>query len=161
MPASIRSRTWKRWRARLLVATSPLAGALGPFDFPATESVLRQQVNPPSRRLHPVDADGRGIPDPHRVAAARAEQHRLGRVQLVALASADATGRQKALVAVRERAAEADEGSRSHHAGDLALEPCLRPALEELALQQERAADRIRVALDPDGVALALRAVGA
>jgi hypothetical protein len=33
MPASILSSTWKRCRARRLVATSPLTGFRVPFDF--------------------------------------------------------------------------------------------------------------------------------
>src|SRR6185312_4166398 len=110
-------------------------------------------------RLHPVDSDGDWITDPDRTAASGPDQHGLGRVELVALAAADPAGRQESLIDVRECAAEANEGTGPDHARDLPLEAGVRAALEQLALEQERGADRVCVALGTGRVTLALRTV--
>src|SRR5947209_4156972 len=99
MPTSMLSSTWNLWRARRLVATSPLTGALWPCDFLA---MVRDQVDAAARRLHPIDRDGDRIADPHGIAAPRAEQHGLGRVEFVALPTAHPPGGQEPLVDVGE-----------------------------------------------------------
>src|SRR5436190_7805426 len=64
MPASILSSTWNLCRARRLVATSPLTGSLGPFDFFAIGCLLgRQEIDPTAGRVNAVDGDGGRIAD--------------------------------------------------------------------------------------------------
>src|SRR5690242_12698593 len=113
IPASIFSSTWNLWRARRLVATSPLAGTLGPFDFRAmplnglplsghSRILGRKQIDASARGVHSVHAYRHRIANPDGATAPRADEHRLGGVELVALPPPDPACRQEALVDVGE-----------------------------------------------------------
>ena len=143
MPASILSSSWNLCRARRLVATSPPSAF---FDFLLIASPLarsggapptaaasrlaratlplrlalaafgRQQVDAAARLLDAVDADPDRVAHADRGAVAGSDQHRLGRIELVALAAADQARRQEPFVDIGHRAAEADEGAAADHA---------------------------------------------
>src|SRR5262249_51231821 len=95
-----------------------------------------------------------------RAARVLADQAGLGLVELEALLAApQPAGGQEPLVDVAELAAEAGERAAADHPGDLALEFGVGSAPAELALEQERGADLVALALAPHRVALALAAL--
>ena len=101
-----------------------------------------------------------GSPEPQGAAAASPDERGLGLVQVESLPPQQADGQQP-LVHVRQLAAEAHEGPRTDHAGDLALEAALPARLEQLAAQQERRTNPVGVPLDRRRLALALGAAPA
>src|SRR5438270_556338 len=105
-----------------------------------------------SRRVDALDAHAHLVAQADRRAGALAEEDRPLLVELPPVATQPAH-RQQALVVVL---AEDDERARADHRDDLAVVLGLEPALEHLALEQERARDVVGVALDDHRRALAL-----
>src|SRR6185503_7658469 len=112
-----------------------------------------QQIHPAARGVDALDLHAHAIADADRRAAARAFEDRALLVELPPLAAQLAHG-QHPLVAL----AEGDERAGADHARHLALEVLLPAALEQLALEQERARHVVGRALDAHRVALARRA---
>ena len=114
-----------------------------PLPFPcrlALAAFDRPQVDPAARRLDAVDADPDRVAHADRRPLAGADQHRLGRVELVALAAADQPRRQEPLVDVGHRPAEADEGAAADHSRNLAVEAASRGRASNSSRRSRKAA---------------------
>ena len=122
---------WRRRRTRACAPSWPSllrSGGRPRRRFPC-RSRRRDEVDPASGRLDPIDPHRYRIAEPDRPPDFAADQRRLGLVEVEALA-AHAARRHEPLVDVAELAAEADERPRPDDARDLALEVCVPPALE-------------------------------
>src|SRR4051794_13565235 len=116
----------------------------------------RHEVDAAARRLDALDLDPQRVAEADRLAAALAGEDRALLVELPPVA-AEPPDRQQTLVA----RGEAHERAGADEAGDLAVELLVPAALEQLALEQERARDAVGEALDAHRVALAGAAPGA
>ena len=125
----------------------------GAARCPRRVAVLdRREVDAPARRLDALDAHADRVAEAQRLARALAGEDRALLVELPPVA-AQAAQRQQALVA----AAEAHERAGADEARDLAVELLVPAALEQLALEHERARDAVGEALDLHRLALARR----
>src|ERR671934_946554 len=133
----------------------PLALALGHPDLRVVRRRLRRpvhevQIHAAAWRLDALHADPDRVAEADRGAGVDPEEDRPRLVELPPVAAQAAHGKQP-LVAV----AEAHERACADDAGDLALELPPPALLEELALEQEAARDRVGRPLDAHRVALA------